>query len=118
MEDVSSYTNKLKRSFTLIVPISGTTRTVFSQVKNPDEIRRDRRGREDLDVRKSHKAGLMSSHTLELVGRVGLFLMADASAQGFVSFKRQYHFSENHSYYLDEGFEGLSVAHNFAGGQE
>ena len=27
-----------------------------------------------------------------------------------------YHFSREHSYYLDE-FEGLSVAHNFAGGQ-
>ncbi len=27
-----------------------------------------------------------------------------------------YHFSRDHSYYLDE-FEGLSVAHNFAGGQ-
>ncbi len=27
-----------------------------------------------------------------------------------------YHFSRDRSYYLDE-FEGLSVAHNFAGGQ-
>ncbi len=42
--------------------------------------------------------------------------MADIT-QGWYELKRQaITFSRDHSYYLDE-FEGLSVAHNFAGGQ-
>ncbi len=44
--------------------------------------------------------------------------MADMTRNsGFVRVKRQViTLGRDHSYYLDE-FEGLSVAHNFAGGQ-
>ncbi len=61
----------------------------------------------------------MSSHTLELV-TVGLFLMADmTSAQGLcASFKRQAITLVETTLTTWTEFEGLSVAHNFAGGQE
>ncbi len=67
---------------------------------------------EDLDVHKSHKAGLMSSHTLELV-TVVVFDGRYDQPRGFVRFKRQAITLVETTLLLDE-FEGLSVAHNFA----
>ena len=63
-----------KESFTLIVQYPGTTPVqYFPKLKNPDGS--NVIGADVRNVHKSHKAGRICSHTLELVTVSELFLM-------------------------------------------
>lgn len=110
---------KSKESFTLIVQYPGTTPTeYFPKLKNADgsnvigEDGRPKRSREQ----KGWTYSLIQFGTADLV-RVVFDKKYELSPGALYELKASgYHFSRDRSYYLDE-VEGISVAHNFAGGR-
>lgn len=108
-----------KENFTLIVQYPGTTPVqYFPKLKNPDgsnvigEDGRPKRSREPQGwtYLLTH-FGTGDRVRVVFDGKYELSPGALYELQG-----AGYHFSKDHSYYLDE-VKGLSVAHNFAGGR-
>lgn len=108
-----------KESFTLIVQYPGTTPVqYFPKLKNPDGL--NVIGEDGRPKRSQEPQGWTYVLTHFGTGdRVRVVFDRKYELSPGALYELQgvgYHFSRDHSYYLDE-VDGLSVAHNFAGGR-